>query len=111
MAPSLRHHGGPAGLSRSSPRSRDRPSWHTDRMDPINDEGAFAWCICYRLAFGHAWRALERDRIGPNAPGRDPRMQLDALTRWVAAEMGDREASEAVAEGVKDAVERRQPRW
>jgi hypothetical protein len=76
------------------------------------DGNAFSRNIAYRLAFGHASRALERDRIGPNAPGRDPRMQLDRLTAWVVAEMGgDREMGEAIAEGVKDAVEGRRPRW
>src|SRR3954453_14585529 len=94
---------GPLGLA---PRRR-----HTVPMD-TDEPDAFSRNLAYRIAYGHAWRALERDRIGPNAPGRDPRMQLDALTRWVVAEMGDagREMGESVAEGVKDAVERRRPR-
>jgi hypothetical protein len=68
-------------------------------MDTEDDAGAFSRNLAYRIAYGHAARALERDRIGPNAPGRDPRMQLDRLTSWV------------VAEGVKDAVGQRRPRW
>lgn len=77
-----------------------------------DEPDAFARAITYRIAYGHASRAMDRDRIGPNAPGRDPRLQLDRLTAWVLAEVGgDHRASEAVAQGVRDAIEGRRPRW
>jgi hypothetical protein len=77
-----------------------------------DEPDAFSRHIAYRLAHGHASRAMDRDRIGPNAPGRDPRMQLERLTAWVVAEMGgDHRMAEAVEAGVRDALEGRRPRW
>lgn len=81
-------------------------------MDTEDDASAWSRNLTYRIAFGLASRRMERDRIGPNAPGRDLGLQLDRLTAWVAVEMGgDHEMCEAVAEGVQDALEKRQPRW
>jgi hypothetical protein len=79
------------------------PSW----WEP--DE--FARALVYRCAYGLAARRLERDRIGPNAPGPALGLLLDRLTAWVVREMGDHWAREAIAEGVADAVEGRRPRW
>jgi hypothetical protein len=83
-----------AGVSRPScatiAAGVSRPSCATD------DD--FTRNLTCPIAYGHAARALERDRIGPNSPGRDPRMQLGRLTEWVTAEMGgDREMGEAIA--------------
>jgi hypothetical protein len=35
--------------------------------------------LAYRIAYGHAARDVERARVGPNAPGRDPARRLAAL--------------------------------
>jgi hypothetical protein len=81
-------------------------------MDTDDDPSAFSRNLAYRIAYGLASRRIERDRIGPNAPGRDLGLQLDRLVAWTLAEMGgDHELAEAVAEGVRDALKRRRPRW
>jgi hypothetical protein len=67
-------------------------------------------CHGKAIAYGHARRAIERERIGPNAPGRDPREMLRRMIEQVGRECEHRDM-EAIEEGVKDAVEGRQPRW
>jgi phenylpyruvate tautomerase PptA (4-oxalocrotonate tautomerase family) len=63
----------------------------------------------YRIAYGHACRILEREMMGPNAPGRDPAEQLRRLLDRVTREMSEtaRLSREAIAEGVADALEGR----
>jgi len=77
----------------------------------IMDVDNFALDVRYRVAYSLAARRLERDRIGPNAPGRDPGLQLGLLTAEVVREMGDHWGREAIADGVADASAGRRPRW
>jgi len=80
-----------------------------------DDPAAFTLAILYREAYGLASNLMERQRVGPNAPGRDPATLVARLSVDVAREMGrtdaGREAREAIAEGVADAREGLRPRW
>ncbi len=80
-----------------------------------DDPAAFTRAILYREAYGLASNLIERQRVGPNAPGRDPATLMARLSADVARELGTtdagREAREVIADGVADALEGRRPRW
>jgi hypothetical protein len=81
----------------------------TNDTAEVNEE--WARNLAYRMAYGAAWRILERDRHGNFAKG-DPAKALARLRAEVAREMGDDpRRAEAVDEGITDARAGRQPRW
>jgi hypothetical protein len=85
-------------------------------MDDGDDEHGFGLNLVYRGAYGLAWREVERSRYSRDQVyGKDPAAELARMVERVTHELGKldagREAMEAIAEGVKDAVEGRQPRW
>lgn len=67
--------------------------------------------LTYRIAWGHARRALERDTLGPNDPGRDARGLLRRLGAHVLTVMrgADQRHAEAIQEGILAALEGRRP--
>jgi hypothetical protein len=85
-------------------------------MHDADDEHGFGMNLVYRGAYGLAWREVERSRYSRDqVHGKDPAAELARMGERVTRELGKtdarREALEAIAEGVKDAVEGRQPRW
>lgn len=80
---------------------RDRRKPPSPVAPPWRSGGAFALAPCPRD---------DRQRYGANMPGRDPAGQLARLIDQVAKDYGHQDR-EALEEGVKDAMEGRQPRW
>ena len=82
----------------------------------LHESHEWALNSLYRSAYslGHAER--ERSRYSRDqVHGKDPARELARLVERVARELGKedagREAREAIADGVADAVDGRQPRW
>jgi hypothetical protein len=84
-----------------------------DPRPPIKGTSPEAWprCLTYRAAYGMATRGIEDERI-VRTYRTDAGRLLKRLAEDIECEMGgDPEMREAVADGVADAVEGRQPRW
>ena len=61
---------------------------------------------------GLAWREVEsRDQVHVRDPAKGLATLIGRITHDLGKTDAGREALEAIAEGVKDAVEGRQPRW
>ena len=99
-------------VARKSPGFVVRPA--VDHAGGMDADDALAWGLnlVYRSAYGLAWREVEsRDQVHVRDPAKGLATLIGRITHDLGKTDAGREALEAIAEGVKDAVEGRQPRW
>lgn len=78
----------------------------------MDDDLGETYGLTYRQAYGHQARINERTMVGPNAPGRDPAELIGRMRDRIARDLGpDHPLLGAVAEGIADANEGREPQW
>ena len=99
----------------NTPPLRPIPVGYTGGMD-ADDAHAWGLDLVYRGAYGLAWREVElsrysRDQVHVRDPAKGIATLIERITHDLGKTDAGREALEAIAEGVKDAVEGRQPRW